>query len=376
MRRFGSRKPSAEGVQRAALLKFRRGTVNAVEWPEIKLVLDALEWPQVETVAFAPVTTTGGGWDTEKILAEALGVPQGVSYWNMKLSGSPLDPTKLVFWAYGGPPQAGGYGPSETPQATHARWAPVALPATPEPGRVYVTECGPLTPKKKDGQPMLTWSARASFGVKAIQITAPDGAVGVAYLYPGERHPRKGVIAAWMLEHGALPQILQRLGIGEHIPGNPVNRSIQNTGTCGACESNVKRDGRGRMVHHGYERPGYGYIVGDCVGVGLLPFELSPEGAVEVEKIMASRLRGQKEGLANLVGGRVTRFTDRRGRPPNEKEIVIEPGHPEWDYRLRSAIANTEATIKHIERDLARVQQRIRGWKCAPLPDGTVETCP
>ncbi len=375
MRHFGRRKPTAEGAQRAALLKFRRGTVNAVEWPEIKLVLDALDWPQVETVAFAPVTSGSESYDTEKILAAALGVPERDPYWNMKLSGSPLDPTKLVFWAYNGPPQP-GYGPSETPQQTHARFAPVALPAEPEPGRVYVTECSPLVAKKKQGNPMLTWSARASYGVKAIQITAPDGAVGAAYLYPGEKRPRKGVIAAWMLEHGALPQILALLGIGEHIPGNPVNRTIQNTGTCGACESNVKRDGRGRMVHHGYERPGYGYIVGDCIGVGLLPFELSPEGAIEVEKIMAARLRSVREALANLREGRVRRFTDRRGRPPNEREVVIEPDHPEWPSRLRSAIYQREAEESHISRDLARVQKRISEWRCAPLPDGTVEPCP
>lgn len=40
---------------------------------------------------------------------------------------------------------------------------------------------------------------------------------------------------------------------------------------CQVCERHQATKG-GRLVHHGYQRPGVGFIVGDCMGVGHLPF--------------------------------------------------------------------------------------------------------
>jgi len=58
---------------------------------------------------------------------------------------------------------------------------------------------------------------------------------------------------------------------------NPV--STRFIGFCAACERRIKvRDKR--LVHHGYERPGHGYIVGDCYGVDRAPHELSDAVAV------------------------------------------------------------------------------------------------
>jgi hypothetical protein len=42
-------------------------------------------------------------------------------------------------------------------------------------------------------------------------------------------------------------------------------------GRCGVCEGDYKLLS-GRLVHHGYRRPGHGYIVGDCFGVARLPY--------------------------------------------------------------------------------------------------------
>lgn len=44
------------------------------------------------------------------------------------------------------------------------------------------------------------------------------------------------------------------------------------TGECQVCEGWQCMTRDGKMVHHGYRRPGHGSIVGDCFGVGHLPY--------------------------------------------------------------------------------------------------------
>lgn len=374
---YGRRKPTAEGQARAALLKFRRGVVNAMEWPEIKLVLIELEWPFDEVTAFAPVSFVGASSDAPKLFLKALGVPEAAGYWNASTSNSPNDPTRLNFYGYVGHDSdrmRAEHG-AEPVEETHARFKVEALPATPVVDRVYITEVSPLKAVKKQGNPVLAWSARAQVGVKAYRIVAPDGQVGMAYQYPGEKRPRKGNIAQWMLDHGALPQVLVKLGLQQHIPGMAADRNINNTGTCGACENNVKRDARGRMVHHGYQRPGWGYIVGDCPGVGLLPHELSPEAAQRMALAINSAVVGWERDLQQAKAGEVTRLTRRRGYGANAREESVEPGHPDWKYLLQNHIGTLEGEIKQGKRALAEFLTKIQQWKCSPLPDGTVEPC-
>ena len=51
-------------------------------------------------------------------------------------------------------------------------------------------------------------------------------------------------------------------------------------GTCPVCEGTFKTR-EGRMVHHGYERPGDGMIHGDCFAVNRLAYELSCDATKE-----------------------------------------------------------------------------------------------
>src|SRR5271157_2183951 len=75
-------------------------------------------------------------------------------------------------------------------------------------------------------------------------------------------------------------------------------------GNCQICEGDQKLHD-GLMVHHGYRRPGTGYIVGDCPGVGEVPYEVS----CELIKAHVARLKvyvkNRKAYLAALQSGRV-----------------------------------------------------------------------
>ena len=56
----------------------------------------------------------------------------------------------------------------------------------------------------------------------------------------------------------------------------PSQKKIKYLGTCGVC-FRVQKVQNGGMAHHGFKRPGWGQIYGDCPGSGLNAFEVSPK---------------------------------------------------------------------------------------------------
>jgi hypothetical protein len=60
-------------------------------------------------------------------------------------------------------------------------------------------------------------------------------------------------------------------------PRKTPERTLDNTGTCACCDMNVKLDGAGTIVPHGYTIR-WGFQSGGCFGVGFRPFEVSDEG--------------------------------------------------------------------------------------------------
>jgi hypothetical protein len=64
--------------------------------------------------------------------------------------------------------------------------------------------------------------------------------------------------------------------------------------TCAACWGAYAMLPRGGgLTHHGYTRPGWGHIVGDCAGVRTEPWEVSPN-------VARATLRGQEDRAARL----------------------------------------------------------------------------
>lgn len=71
-----------------------------------------------------------------------------------------------------------------------------------------------------------------------------------------------------------------------------MGRKAEKMGTCQACFS-VQKLPKGRIALHGYERPGDGFIYGDCWGSHELPFEQS----CEITKIALNNYLASKERL-------------------------------------------------------------------------------
>lgn len=177
-------------------------------------------------------------------------------------------------------------------------------------------------------------------------------------------------------------------GRANAIPSGYV-RTRENTGTCPVCFRNIKMTDAQKMVHHGYERPGHGYIVGDCFGVGYKPYELSSEGTEAFLRIvLRPMLANQKKHLRALKSGQITEFkyqTQDRTKPrepgtykfptmfvtvkKGDEGKNTEPGiHPSFEYLLDSDIRETEYRVKGLTGDIAEMDKLVADWKPAPLP--------
>lgn len=74
----------------------------------------------------------------------------------------------------------------------------------------------------------------------------------------------------------------------------------QNLGTCPCCFRKQKTLAGAKMVHHGYNRPGHGYIVGDCFGVKYPRFEDSCEGTVAYRNCLQTVMSQKQEYLTKV----------------------------------------------------------------------------
>lgn len=191
-------------------------------------------------------------------------------------------------------------------------------------------------------------------------------------------------------------------------------------GTCQACfrrHSTRQPFAYLQMVHHGYERPGTGWIVGDCIGVGHEPYELSCEQTKVWRQTVADRLAFvTKEHLAlaadavDVLHVTLQQTTQRREEPKadaygewyrtNHKkwgvvgwhrrhvlaigrdhvpakergERVADtwtgpasygPGHNFAHYRAQQLARQVEA-IAELTRELEHLDRRVKEWVYAP----------
>ena len=160
--------------------------------------------------------------------------------------------------------------------------------------------------------------------------------------------------------------------------------------TCACCFRDQKVKPVGSMFKHGYERPGYGYVVGGCPGDRFQPYEVSVEGTkymlglveTALEQALAhlealkvavtlqvaisvyipvsertSVARSYKTVLAPLHEGEEAKvFTDERGT-----RHYLRCFQEEREYQVKEQ----ERRIKSIREDVVFFQTKIAEWKPA-----------
>jgi hypothetical protein len=145
-------------------------------------------------------------------------------------------------------------------------------------------------------------------------------------------------------------------------------------GNCQICEGDFKLH-EGRMVHHGYERPGHGYIVGDCSGVREVPYEVSCELIKSYKAGLEVLLTEKKAALADLEAGKVTQISTSRQNYNGQIETKIfiagVTALYTWLDAVQSRAYDLKSTIRQITADIERMTKRIADW--LPKPVRTVE---
>jgi hypothetical protein len=153
-------------------------------------------------------------------------------------------------------------------------------------------------------------------------------------------------------------------------------------GNCQICEGDQKLHG-GRLVHHGYQRPGHGYIVGDCPGVHEPPYEASCDLLVRHIAGLCGYIERQTDYLARLQGGEIAELyleeREGHGRDRRTVQVRVVAGTPDankydisysatrWERALRHAVSETESNLRAAKADIVRCKKRVVAWVEKPI---------
>ena len=134
-------------------------------------------------------------------------------------------------------------------------------------------------------------------------------------------------------------------------------------GECQICQRRHILDSRGNLVLHGYQRPGHGYIVGDCFGVGHPPWEVSSDAlAMWIERLKAQSEQAAKDAVKV---SKLTTIDVNRGSPRNPRMVTLTKGDPSFEGVLDQRVRDLKQTSKWLADDAKRETQRLKTWKPA-----------
>ncbi len=163
-------------------------------------------------------------------------------------------------------------------------------------------------------------------------------------------------------------------------------------GWCPVCERDIKvRDNR--LVHHGYQRPGHGYIVGDCFGVGYEPYELSKTCCNDFLRFILSRIKMYADNLRVLESPNGPEYlyfehydieTRKYIRDRSGNTVTIKLTHDaadalaaqlpsyesrrySWEDVLRTTITQMRSQLDSWDREGKRIEALIEAWRRQPL---------
>jgi hypothetical protein len=233
-------------------------------------------------------------------------------------------------------------------------------------GVVVVNDVGPL---KTGTDGIRYFHRRQWYGTGGVKITSPRGDevellpdhhdVGRGWKYVTEDYgfASGGDTWGWLKKAGIEDDIARALGVEKHVPA--AQRTRENTGTCAHCWGNYKLE-RGRLVLHGYKRPRYGFVVGQCRGVGFEPLEKSPDGAEDALKSLHGYLAEARKSLAELESGQVEWVMHGKRK--------VERGAPLFDIYVKDEARGVKRAIEEIERDVTLYGKVIAVWHERSMP--------
>jgi hypothetical protein len=165
-----------------------------------------------------------------------------------------------------------------------------------------------------------------------------------------------------------------------------MSTSTRYVGTCPVCDSRFKVRG-GSLVHHGYKRPGHGFIVGDCFAVGRTPHEVSPETAkayrerVELHLEVLEAHKVSTEQAEDLVYSYTIYVSHREKTPVTVHVKRGEDARYEGNHRVpsfadvqRNILRQLAHEIQSCQGEVARMSKLEATWVELPLTTLEEET--
>lgn len=137
-------------------------------------------------------------------------------------------------------------------------------------------------------------------------------------------------------------------------------------GECQICQRRHILDSRGNLVLHGYQRPGHGYIVGDCFGVGHPPWEVSSDALatwIEHLKTRSAQLAQEAARTAKL-----TTIDVNRGSERNPRIVTLTKGDPSFEGAIERRVRDLKQQSKWLAADATAGTRRLKTWKPAATP--------
>ena len=133
-------------------------------------------------------------------------------------------------------------------------------------------------------------------------------------------------------------------------------RTMENTGTCSVCGRNVKLNGTGQIVDHGYTIR-YGFQEGNCFGVGYDPIEISDKGAVAYLNALEAHKISQENALPKAIEAAEALALKQKGFEDSREERAV-----------RNAPHSIESLIRHLGHDIKMFTTIVIEWVATPLP--------
>lgn len=146
--------------------------------------------------------------------------------------------------------------------------------------------------------------------------------------------------------------------VSNNTPAKPQNPN-KDVKTCPVCYRHIAVQ-NGKMAHHGYTRPGYGFQTASCGGIKFPPLEISPEGLqwalqeAQAELKKVESLYDDRSALTSLIKP-TSSF--------NQPRHAITIDDPRWPRMFRAYCAQLEATMRHLRHEIDERETRLLNWK-------------
>jgi hypothetical protein len=202
---------------------------------------------------------------------------------------------------------------------------------------------------------------------KAYHITTDSSSFRLEK-QPRYRHIVLYDVLPWAKEQGLVEKVCALLGKPtleeEQAAKAAAKKTSERRFTCGCCFGEFKTvesprsENFGKMVRHGYERPGHGYIEGGCWGEHTVPFEVSKK---TTERFLAEVVRPALETfeaeLQRLENAPQTVTVTRQ-----RKTETLNKGDEGFDRAVSDAIYRVKNKLYYIRKDVALIEHKLEKW--------------